>query len=172
MEKHLIYVTTGTNQYKFNRMLDIVDICLEVIEGEYQLFLQHGSSDERPMKFKVNGSKFISRKQSEESYKNARIIFSHCGIGSIYNSLQYNTPTVIIPRLEKYDEFSDDHQLQIAREVQDNPLIFMVDDELDEDEIVARMREFVKLHQNTPKEEVDLVNYDLANKMKAVFFDE
>lgn len=172
MEKHLIYVTTGTNQYNFSRMLDIVSTCLEVVEGDYELFLQYGTSSNRDLKFKTKDGDFISRGESERLYRDSKIIFSHCGIGSIYNSLQFNTPTIIIPRLEKYEEFSDDHQLQIAREVADNPLILMIEDSYSKEEIAQRMREFLDLHSNTVKQKIDLVNYELANRMKAVFFDE
>lgn len=167
MEKPLIYVTTGTNQYPFGRMLDCVDSCLNALDFPFEVILQYGSSPAQSLKNMVKSHDFYSREFSEECYQNASLIFSHCGIGSIYNSLKYNTPTVIIPRLEKYNEFSDDHQLQIAREVARNPLICMHDD--GEQEFKSIFLRFMADTASVQKKEIDLVDKVFAEKIVSFF---
>ena len=169
MEKHLIYVTTGTCHFNFDRMLDLVKKCVnELDDNTYDLTLQYGTSNETTMHCMTEVAEFLSRERSEYLYEHAKFVFSHCGIGSIYNSLKYNTPTIIIPRLAKHGEFSDDHQLQIANEIKDNPLIFMLDE--GNENYIEEFISFIKKFENIQKCEVDLINYDLANKMKSVLY--
>lgn len=169
MEKHLIYVTTGTCHFNFDRMLGLVKECVnELNKDTYDLTQQYGSSNQTTMNCEVEVADFLSRERSEYLYKHAKFVFSHCGIGSIYNSLKYSTPTIIIPRLAKNEEFSDDHQLQIANEIKDNPLIFMLDE--DNDNYIDDFIKFIKKFEETEKCEVDLINYDLANKMKSILY--
>lgn len=169
MEKHLIYVTTGTCHFNFDRMLELVKNCVETLnESEYDLTLQYGNSKKLEMNCASETTDFLSRERSEYLYQHAKFVFSHCGIGSIYNSLKYSTPTIIISRLEKNGEFSDDHQLQIANEIKDNPLIFMLDEA--NDNYINDFVAFIKHYENYEKNEVDLVNYELANRMKSILY--
>jgi UDP-N-acetylglucosamine transferase subunit ALG13 len=167
LAKPLIYVTTGTNQYSFDRMLTCVDSCLNALDFSFEVILQYGSSKPYNLKSVSKNHDFYSREFSEECYEKASLIFSHCGIGSIYNSLKYNTPTVIIPRLEKYNEFSDDHQLQIAREVARNPLICMYDD--GEKDFTSKFLRFMADTKSVEKKEIDLVDNVLAEKIVSFF---
>jgi UDP-N-acetylglucosamine transferase subunit ALG13 len=46
--------------------------------------------------------------------KKADIVIAHSGVGSIISALSSNKPVVVFPRLAKYKEHIDDHQLDIA----------------------------------------------------------
>jgi len=169
MEKHLIYVTTGTCHFNFDRMLNLVKNCVNELDADiYDLTLQYGSSNETTMNCAVEIADFFSRERSEYLYQHAKFVFSHCGIGSIYNSLKYSTPTIIIPRLAKYLEFSDDHQLQIANEIKNNPLIFMLDEK--NKNYISDFISFINKFEEIEKCEVDLINYSLAEKMKSILY--
>jgi UDP-N-acetylglucosamine transferase subunit ALG13 len=61
----------------------------------------------------------------------ARVIVSHAGAGSIITALQAGTPVLIVPRLKKFNEHIDDHQLEISEALSDNPLVKVIYD-LDE----------------------------------------
>jgi len=150
-------------------MLDLVKNCVNELDGSvYDLTLQYGTSNKTTMHCMSEVAEFLSRERSEFLYENAKFVFSHCGIGSIYNSLKYDTPTIIIPRLAKYGEFSDDHQLQIANEIKNNPLILMLDEK--NTNYLEDFTEFIKKFENVDKCEVDLINYELANKMKSILY--
>ncbi|MFP3351026.1 glycosyltransferase [Pseudoalteromonas sp. SIMBA_153] len=167
MGKRSIYVTTGTCHFEFSRMLNLVESCLKSVSEVFDVYLQYGNTN--PIELTGNREKrdFYSRDQSESLYKNCDIVFSHCGIGSIFNSLKYNTPTVIIPRLKKFDEFSDDHQLQIAEEIKLNPLVLMLNEENPQ-----LFLDFITKYQNHKKVEVDLINYNLASKLKSIILED
>jgi len=57
----------------------------------------------------------------EEDYINllerARLIICHAGIGTILTAYEYDTPFIIVPRLQKYQEHFDDHQMEIAKKL-------------------------------------------------------
>lgn len=170
MEKRLIYVTTGTCHFDFKRMLKLVEKCLSSIDGDnFEVILQYGRTGELVLRNQKSSNAFYSREESENYYKQSDIVFSHCGIGSIFNSLKYNTPTVIIPRLVKYEEFSDDHQLQIAKEIKRNPLILLLEDE--QLDIENRFKQFYAKYLKHEKKAVDLINYGMANKVKEIILD-
>ena len=54
----------------------------------------------------------------EEEYvktmKDARIIIAHAGVGTILQGLSLRKKMIIAPRLKKYKEHVNDHQLQIV----------------------------------------------------------
>ena len=46
--------------------------------------------------------------------KAARVVVTHAGAGSIITALQAGTTVVVVPRLSRYGEHIDDHQLELA----------------------------------------------------------
>lgn len=48
--------------------------------------------------------------------KNASAVVCHAGVGTIMTTLHEGVMPVVVPRLRRYNEHVDDHQLQIARE--------------------------------------------------------
>lgn len=159
MEKRLIFVTTGTSQYDFQRMLESTEKCLSVLHEPYELVIQYGSTKTLPdFENVIVKTEFLSRDELVRYYETSDFIFSHCGIGSIYNSLAYNRPTVLIPRLAKYNEFSDDHQLQIAKEVSRNESLHVLSEDFEENRNIEKFRKFYEFGLNFQKCEVDVVN--------------
>lgn len=149
-------------------MLEITQTCLDSITQDYEVVVQYGSSAGYQ---EINNIKvaqaFFDRDEAMEHFRNADIVFSHCGIGSIYNSLQLNRPTVLIPRLKKYAEFSDDHQLQIANEVKRNELVFMIED-INEN-LSVKFQQFLKFGLKVKKYSRDIINYELGRTINDLF---
>ncbi|HBF07770.1 MAG TPA: hypothetical protein DHW71_02150 [Gammaproteobacteria bacterium] len=165
-----IFVTVGTNHNNFKRMLDMVDECLTFLEMPYILNVQYGTSTPYVLKEGQKGQSksMYPREETQKLVADADLVFSHCGIGSIYNALVENKPTIIIPRLHKFSEFSDDHQLQIAKEIKQNPMILMLDEQVNKQEFLAFFEEKVP----QPKMEVDLKNPELAHFIKSRLLDD
>ena len=46
----------------------------------------------------------------------ATLIITHGGVGSIVSALKKNKKVIVVPRLKKYNEHIDDHQLEIVEE--------------------------------------------------------
>lgn len=72
--------------------------------------------------------KFLSGEEFTKIYESARLIVSHAGIGSIITALRNNKPFIIVPRMKKYGEHLDDHQLEIAGEIEKEGIATVVYD--------------------------------------------
>ncbi len=54
----------------------------------------------------------------EKLNKEARIIITHGGAGSIIFALQFRKPTIVVPRLKRYGEHINDHQLELTKKLE------------------------------------------------------
>jgi UDP-N-acetylglucosamine transferase subunit ALG13 len=108
----MILVTVGSSPLTFDRMLSNVDRILAGLRIEEEVIFQLGDSDYRP----VSGAahRFFNFETMRRHVRAADLVISHAGIGSILLCLTNNRKPVIYPRLKKYRENVDDHQLQIA----------------------------------------------------------
>lgn len=159
-----IFVTVGTCQYKFPRLFKLLGDCLAACPVPYTLHVQYGSSDpyELPQGLAGKSQAFFSREETQQLFQDADLVISHCGIGSIFNSLEGNRPTVLIPRLEKFQEMSDDHQLQIAQELVKNPLVHLVNENFQPAAFVSYLETTIP----QPRQIVDLINLSLAKRIR------
>lgn len=105
----MIFVTVGTQKFQLNRLLEILD-CEEI---EEEIFAQIGCSTYKPKHFK--SQKFLTQKDFLKYMENASIVITHAGVGSILTAMDFDKPILVFPRLKKYGEHVDDHQLQIAQ---------------------------------------------------------
>ena len=109
----MIFVTVG-GMRPFERLVREMDR----IAGELdeKVVMQIGSTDYEPRNCEY--FRFMPRKDMEAFYADARIIVCHAGGGSILTALQHDKPLVLVPRMKSYGEVFDDHQLEIAREME------------------------------------------------------
>jgi beta-1,4-N-acetylglucosaminyltransferase len=109
----LIFVTVG-GMRAFERLVREMDR----IAGELdeQVVMQIGSTDYEPKNCEY--FRFMPRNDIEGFYAGARVVVCHAGGGSILTALGYNKPLVLVPRIKRYGEVFDDHQLEIAREME------------------------------------------------------
>ncbi len=113
----MIFVTVGTHEQPFDRLVKAVDKLKEtgVIDQEEEVVIQTGYSAYEP-KF-CKWSKLIPYRQMEEYIDNARIIITHGGPASFIAPLQRGKTPIVVPRQKKYGEHVNDHQVDFARNV-------------------------------------------------------
>lgn len=105
----MILVTLGTQSQKFYRLLDSV----EALNTDEEIIVQAGgSADYKSKKMKIFD--FISYDEMEKYIKDASVIITHGGTGSIIMPLQQQKKVIAAPRLEKYGEHINDHQKEIT----------------------------------------------------------
>ncbi len=166
-EVPLVLVTMGTNAYPFHRLIDYLSSLDIYHDPKVRWFIQTGGFE---VKVKPKNGEIVAmttREKMDEMVKQSSLVVSHCGIGSINQMLQYQKKVIFIPRLEKYGEFSDDHQLQIAREL-DNPNMTVVfpGDELP-DVCFKNLIEWPRYEQA-----IDITNHSFASVIEKKLFDE
>jgi len=118
----LIFVTVG-GMHAFERLVREMDR----IAGELdeQVVMQLGSTDYEPKN--CDYFRFMPRNDIEELYAGARVVVCHAGTGSILTALKYNKRLIIVPRMKRYGEHIDDHQLEIAREIESRGITVVYD---------------------------------------------
>lgn len=108
----MIFVSVGSREYQFDRLIERID---ELIESELlpdDFFLQIGTSSYHPKSAPYE--KFLDKKKFEYYQSKADIIISHGGTGALVSALKKGKQVIAVPRLEKFGEHIDDHQLQVT----------------------------------------------------------
>ncbi len=106
-----IFVSVGTHPQAFDRLLKELD-SIASKHQELEIFAQAGNSKHVPKNFTFE--KFLKGKQFDEKMQWADIVVSHCGAGTIINALLNKKPLIVVPRLKKFSEHTNDHQLDLA----------------------------------------------------------
>jgi beta-1,4-N-acetylglucosaminyltransferase len=111
----MIFVTVGTPQQSFHRLIRAVDEYSKTITE--QIMIQTGNSSYIPEH--ANFSPWIDYENMQQIMEEARIIISHAGAGTIITAINLGKPLVLAPRLSQFSEHFNNHQLQIARALQE-----------------------------------------------------
>ena len=111
----MIFVTVGTHEQPFNRLIQAVDDLKRDGVITEDVIIQTGFSTYEP-KY-CHWSKLIPYKQMIENVKNARIVITHGGPASFIMPLQIGKTPIVVPRQHKFNEHINDHQVEFARNV-------------------------------------------------------
>lgn len=114
IEVIMILVTLGSQKFQFDRLLQAIDCLVKDGRINEKVFAQIGYSDYIPQNYEYK--KFLDREEFEKLQDDADIIVTHAGTGAIIGSVKKGKRVVAVPRLAKYGEHVDDHQLQIVEQ--------------------------------------------------------
>ncbi|NTW23651.1 MAG: glycosyl transferase family 28 [Lentimicrobium sp.] len=106
-----IFVVVGT-QEPFDRLIKAIDDWV-VRNGHSDVFAQISNAPYIPKGFE--STDFISPELFDQKFMEADLIVSHAGMGTIISALRHSKPIIVMPRLAKYHEHRNDHQLATAR---------------------------------------------------------
>lgn len=112
----MIFITVGT-QFPFDRLVKAFDEVVSRNGFEEEIFAQIGNSSYRPQNFEAISS--LEKKVFDKHICEASCIISHAGMGTITTALEHNKPLLVMPRLKKYGEVVNDHQVAIARKFEE-----------------------------------------------------
>lgn len=109
----MIFVTVGTHDAGFDRLVTAVDQLATT--WDEKIIIQRGSSTYEPMY--ATHFKWATSEEMEQLTADARVLITHAAAGAVILGLQKQTPLIVVPRIKKYGEHIDDHQLQLAKAV-------------------------------------------------------
>jgi len=107
----MIFVTVGMHEQGFDRLVRAADEMAPLLREP--VVIQRGASQYIP-KF-ARHFDFADEVQMQSLMSDARVVVPHGGAGSILSALQLGKPVVIVPRLQRFGEAIDDHQLELAK---------------------------------------------------------
>ncbi len=112
----MIFVTVGTHEQPFNRLVQKIDQLKKDSIIEDEVFIQTGFSTYEP-KY-CQWSKLIPYEDMVQYVKKARIVITHGGPASFIMPLQIGKIPIVVPRQKQFGEHVNDHQVEFARKVQ------------------------------------------------------
>jgi len=118
----MIFVTVGTHEQPFNRLVKYVD----EMNIENNIFIQTGYCTYKPRNCQFE--KMISYDRMLNFSEIADIIITHGGPGSIMLALQQNKIPIVVPRQHKYGERVNDHQVDFTRRLEAEKKIIAIYD--------------------------------------------
>ena len=107
----MIFVTVGTHQQPFDRLISALDALPGV-----ELLVQHGPA--APPRGVARAVPFMSFPEMLAAFQQADAVVTHAGVGSILCATNAGHRPIVVPRLKRYGEHVDDHQVQLIRELE------------------------------------------------------
>ncbi len=123
----MIFVTVGTQKFPFDRLLKKVDRLVKERVITEEVFIQAGTADYIPACCHYQA--FYDRKQFGEMIEACDILITHGGAGTIIDAVKRRKKTIVVPRLAKYGEHVDDHQLELPLKLHEMNLVYTCRDE-------------------------------------------
>jgi len=117
----VIFATVGSTRIRFDRFTR----ALAALPAE-RLFVQHG-----PMAAPPGAAQAVAYMQFPEiveGMERAETVVCHAGAGSILCALRAGHVPVVVPRLKRFQETVDDHQVEFSRALAAQGKVIAVED--------------------------------------------
>jgi UDP-N-acetylglucosamine transferase subunit ALG13 len=158
----LIFVVLGTHELPFTRLLREVE--KQILNGNIQdeVVVQLGHTPYESPYMKT--IKFTSYENMEKLYREADLIITHGGTGSITTGVKMGKKIIAAPRLIKYGEHNDDHQLEIVHQFEKTGHILAWYDGDDLGEILKLAKDFQPVPFVSGKKEIISIIRNFINE--------
>ncbi len=112
----MIFLSVGT-QFGFDRLVRSVDQAVAQGAVSDVVFAQIGPGTYRPchMDYVLR----LDKDDFDKMFFQCCAVISHAGIGNIALAIQYQKPLLVMPRLKKYGEVVNNHQVDTARKFEE-----------------------------------------------------
>ncbi len=111
----MIFVTLGTQQIPFTRIMQMLDELIVQENVKDEVVVQAGYTDYETKNFKC--VKFLKEEEFQQYIAKATIIITHAGSGALFSSIKSGKKVIAVARLCKYGEMIDDHQTELTRKL-------------------------------------------------------
>lgn len=136
----MVLVLLGTQQNDFSRLLKEIEKLMEKGIIKEEVIAQVGITKYPSTKMKQFD--LIPKEEIEELKKQASYIITHGGVGSIVSSIKLGKKVIAVPRLQKYGEHVNDHQIQIVENFQKQGYIMSAHPLDNLEEVISKIEKF------------------------------
>lgn len=112
----MIFLTVGS-MFPFDRLIQTVDDMAGSGQITEPVFAQIGEGRYEPRNMAFD--RFLGKPEYEQRVNSATMLIGHAGAGTIALALAQRKPLLIVPRLKRYKEHVNDHQLATARKFEE-----------------------------------------------------
>ena len=106
-------VLLGTQNNSFHRLLEEVQKNIDNGNIKDEVIVQKGYTKFESPDMKIYDQ--VSAEKMKELVKQADLIITHGGVGSIITAIEQGKKVIAVPRKKKYKEHVNDHQRQIIK---------------------------------------------------------
>ena len=161
----MIFVTLGSQKIQFNRLLQKIDELVKEEAIKEEIFAQIGYSDYKPENYQYKD--FLNRNEFSEIQSKADVVITHGGTGAIIGAVKKGKKVLAVPRLAKYGEHVDDHQIQLLQQFDGMEIIEACYELDDFEKALKKLREteYRKYETNT-KKIIDSIEDYLRSELK------
>ncbi len=110
----MIFITVGSQKFQFDRLIKAIDELIEKKIITEKVFAQIGVSNYKPRNYEYK--EFLTQDEFKRYLSDSDLVITHAGTGAIISALKQEKKVIAIPRLSKYGEHVDDHQMQLIEE--------------------------------------------------------
>lgn len=110
----MIFVTVGSQKFPFNRLIEKVDQMAGEGVIREEVFIQTGTSDYIPRHCRHRD--FYDREEFKTMIDRCSVLITHGGVGTVIDAVKRGKKVVAVPRLARYGEHVDNHQLQLLEQ--------------------------------------------------------
>jgi len=147
----MIFLTVGT-QFPFDRLVKSVDQAFDGRLVNEEIFAQIGETSYKPLNFESVVS--LEKNLFDKRLREASSVISHAGMGTITMALKNHKPLLVMPRLKRYREHVNDHQVATARKFEELGHILAVYDAKDLPNGIRKLKNFVPRERKANPEAV------------------
>ncbi len=108
----MIFVILGTQDKEFTRLIKEIEKLKKNKIISEEIVIQAGITKYQSNYMKIID--YLSMNEFEKYIKKSKFVITHGGVGSILDAIKHNKKVIAVPRLEKYGEHENNHQIQIV----------------------------------------------------------
>jgi UDP-N-acetylglucosamine transferase subunit ALG13 len=117
----VILVTVGTHHQPFTRLIR----ALRSLPSD-ELVVQYGHSPPPAWGSARQAVPFLAYDQLAALMDAADVVVTHAGVGSVLTALRMGHTPIVVPRLERFDEHVDDHQVELTQSLEETGRVIAV----------------------------------------------
>lgn len=151
----MIFVTVGTHEQPFDRLIKEIDQLKEKNIINDSVFIQTGYSLYKPIHCEYK--EMIGYDDMDEYAKKSQIIITHGGPGSIMLAMQYGKVPIVVPRQNCFGEHVDNHQVLFTERLEAKGKVIAVYD-------ISSLEEVIKKYDTITKSKTIDNNFDFNRK--------
>lgn len=121
-----IFCTVGNDTHRFDRLVTLAQKISDNLG--YPILFQSGRNQYPQLRPTNISMPFLERDDFVKALNEAYVVITHGGAGTLSKIVNRRVKCIVIPRLRKYDEHVNSHQIEIVEKFSRNAWVFCPDD--------------------------------------------
>lgn len=136
----MILVTLGTQDKPFKRLVKEIDNLVKTKKIKDEVIMQVGLT---PYDGPIKHFDFVNDEEMDLLVEKCDLLITHAGVGMLLKGMSYNKKIIAVPRLKKYHEHLNNHQLEITNDFVQRGAILSVTDIKDLEKTIKQSKKFI-----------------------------